>query len=224
MRLWIMNTKHTSLSDFTNYYNSSILRGDITDDFTIPAYCLEGEGRKLVEHTVKTDDPNEIATVILEIKYPTDYIWQFKQNSLQGKIRAINTGKEISKEYMIHENSDSDSEEEKQNLSNKYAEGNSKTVHGDFKLYFQHTFCTKEFYDIESIDHGIFQIVEEMEANKLRKIQESKERRRRMAELAKKKKEEESEQTDQDMTVDTNQFEDSSMEMMRALNKGKNIA
>ena len=37
MRLWMLNEKYASLEMFTEYYNSSILRGESHDDFTIPA-------------------------------------------------------------------------------------------------------------------------------------------------------------------------------------------
>ena len=225
MKLWILNQHYTTLEAFTDYYNSSILRGDVTDDFTIPAYCLESYGSKLVEHTVKIDDPTEIPIIILELKNQADLIWQFKQNSHQNKIKFITTGKELGREYMINENSDSDSDDDKerQNLSSKFAQGDSKTVHGDFKIYFQQTFCTKEFYDMETIDKGIFQLVEEMEANKARKILERKEYKAKQAELAKKKKQEEIEKPEKESTIEHDDTKETNIDVQKAKDSGKNI-
>jgi len=142
MRLWIIDYNHATLSSFTEYYNSSILRGDTTDDFTIPAHCLEDYSKKLVEQTLDLDDPRGAPVVIAEIKSKEDLVWQFKENSQKRKIRMHVTGKELGKEYTINENSDSDSDNDKKTgsmLNDKIANSESNTVKGDFKVYFQQT-------------------------------------------------------------------------------------
>jgi hypothetical protein len=191
MRLWILNENYATMETFTEYYNSSILRGDATDDFTIPAYCLDNYGNKLVEQTVELDNPDKTPIIIAEIKSKDDLVWQFKHNSKQNKLRMHVTGREIGKEYMMNENSDSDSDDGKPTknvLNSKLMNNESNTVHGDFKVYFQQTLCTKEFYDMEAPDAGIFEMVEQMEIRRKQRIEEKKTEKARLQDEERQKK------------------------------------
>jgi len=137
---------------------------------------MEAFGARLIEHTFDIDDHQNVPVIIAEVKSKKDFIWLFKQNSQHGKVRLFSTGRELSKEYMYNENSDSSgcSDGEEEGLNEKYQQKDSNTIAGNFSVYFQQTMCTNEFYDIKSGDDSIFQQVEQLEANKKQKIEERK--------------------------------------------------
>jgi hypothetical protein len=209
MRLWILNEQYASLEMFIEYYNSSILRGESNDDFTIPANWMESYNDKLVEQTIDIDDYKNAPIIIAEIKSKKDVIWLFKQNSNTGKLKFKSSGKELNKEYMYNENSDSSGDEKGQGLSDKFHMNDMKTIAGDFKIYFQLTLCTKEFYDVDQVDQGMFRIVEEIRANEKRRSEEIKQMKIKMKQLEKERKQEEkeklkNEQKKEDEAVDSN--------------------
>ena len=93
-------------------------------------------------------------------------------------------------EYGLLEDADSDGErqpERTDSLTDKYGNNELNTVRGNFKIYFQETFLTNEFYDIEYYDSGIFQLVQELEINRIRKEKERKILKAKMAEEKKRK-------------------------------------
>ncbi|CAI2362016.1 unnamed protein product [Moneuplotes crassus] len=178
MRLWKLDERYTTIDNFNDYYNSSILRGDVTDDFTVPAVNLEPYNKRLVEQTVDIDDMKNPPVIICEIKDINDHIWQFKSRAKTQKLRFLVTGRELGKEYMMNQNTDSDSDHEKECdiLSRKIEELQTDSVAGEFSIYFQQTLCTGEIYDLPQVDYGVFRIFEDLEVRRKRRIEEQKQR------------------------------------------------
>ena len=186
--MWVLDT---DLHNFTEYYNSSILRGDPGEEFQIPAVNLETYGEKCIENTLWIEDVENMPHIIVEVKAFGESSWQFKSQSQRKTLRSMGYAvDEEAEDYILQEDADSDTEmkpERNDSLSDKYGNSEYNTVRGNFKIYFQETFLTDEFYDVEYYDTGIFQLVQELEANRIKKERERKKLRAKMAEEAKKK-------------------------------------